>query len=306
MDSSCGDFAASKAEAENRFKKYKSLDPFPNIKQTLLSSADIQAYIAATGMIHPFKNKTIAQASITMTIGPEVLFWNQENNQKYRQDYSENEEIILRANSITFLRTAERFQVPDYIAVRFNFRIKHVHRGLLLGTGPLIDPGFVGYPMIPVHNLTDDEYRVYVGEEFINVEFTKISDINNDSQKSIDGKIYSFKYIENTAKTPDFSFMKNIKKNVPNNKVKSSLSGVLDEATKLVKDQEKQLKRQFRWTLITIIIALVALAFAGYTLTLQSMDIINAAREKIEENKSTNEEIKKLAERIRILENKLK
>jgi hypothetical protein len=45
----------------------------------------------------------------------------------------------------------------------------------LLGTGPLVDPGFEGNLLIPLHNLTANEYRFSVGEGLIWVEFTKIS-----------------------------------------------------------------------------------------------------------------------------------
>jgi hypothetical protein len=50
-----------------------------------------------------------------------------------------------------------------------------VHRGLLLGTGPLVDPGFVGRLFIPLHNLTSQPYTLLGGEGLIWVEFTKIS-----------------------------------------------------------------------------------------------------------------------------------
>jgi len=57
--------------------------------------------------------------------------------------------------------------------MRFNLRIKHVHRGLLLGTGPLVDPGFNKKILIPLHNLTDRSYDIALDEGLIWVEFTK-------------------------------------------------------------------------------------------------------------------------------------
>ena len=64
-------------------------------------------------------------------------------------------------------------RLPDYIAIRFNLRIKHVHRGLLLGTGPLVDPGFEGNILIPLHNLTSEAYRIRGNEGLIWIQFTK-------------------------------------------------------------------------------------------------------------------------------------
>jgi hypothetical protein len=61
--------------------------------------------------------------------------------------------------------------------------------------------------MIPVHNLTENQYDVRVGDEFINVEFTKISDIHNTTQVDTLGEKYTFEYKKNRGKTFDFPFI---------------------------------------------------------------------------------------------------
>ena len=57
------------------------------------------------------------------------------------------EELTVGANSIVFVECDLDFRLPDFIALRFNLQIRHVHRGLLLGTGPLVDPGYRGKTM---------------------------------------------------------------------------------------------------------------------------------------------------------------
>jgi hypothetical protein len=47
-------FAQTDEEAEVRYEKFKSLDPFPEIPPALLNSADIEDYVAKTGMLFPF------------------------------------------------------------------------------------------------------------------------------------------------------------------------------------------------------------------------------------------------------------
>lgn len=50
-----------------------------------------------------------------------------------------------------------------------------MHRGLLLGTGPIVDPGYWGKLCIPLHNLTDEDHRILQHEGLIWIEFTKTS-----------------------------------------------------------------------------------------------------------------------------------
>jgi deoxycytidine triphosphate deaminase len=314
-------FATSQDEAEKRYQKYKNVDPFPGIDRALLSSAHIEAYIAKTGMIYPYfpdndKGKKITPAALKMTVGPEVLYWDKRDRQQYSNDLTTNDLITLRPNSITFLRTFERFRVPDYIAIRFNFRIKHVHRGLLLGTGPIIDPGFKGYPMIPVHNLTDNRYDIRVGEEFINVEFTKISDIKSQPVDDDGLMKYPFEYQSNKGKTCDYSFTEYIDKSVPSKRVKSSLSSVIDKARNLVKKQEKKVReneKKIFWSvfigIVSLVVAAIALIYGGYQLTVSASDIINNTRERLDviqsqsiELDNQSIEIEKLKSRIDVLE----
>lgn len=277
-------FATTSNEATERYELHKSIDPFPDIAPALLSSSQVQAYIAKTGMIFPYfpeadpKKERMSSASLTMTIGPEILYWDSDGKQQYRNDLRDNDEIMLRPNSITFLRPTERFNVPDYIAIRFNLRIKHVHRGLLLGTGPIIDPGFKGYPMVPVHNLTENEYIVCVGEEFINVEFTKIIHnryFNNEFN-------LPFEYINNKGKTFDYNFPEYIIKNVPYRRVKSSLSGSLDKASKLIEETQHKLERFSIIGIITIILTVAGVIYGGYQLILSTVALTREVREKLD------------------------
>ena len=97
------------------------------------------------------------------------------DGRKIITDVKEGDTYKLLENSITFVQIESKIRLPEYIALRFNLRIKHVHRGLLLGTGPLVDPGFAGELLIPLHNLTSKKYEISVEEGIIWIEFTKTS-----------------------------------------------------------------------------------------------------------------------------------
>ena len=161
--------------AETRFKKYKSKDPFPDIQPALLNSADIEDYVRETGIIYPFSRKDLKPASYEVCLRGECLHWDKIGKKQIVSLKGKGDTFCLRPNSIAFVNLDTIFRLPDYIALRFNLRITNVHRGLLLGTGPLIDPGFEGRLLIPLHNLTRNEYTFEYNEGLIWVEFTKLS-----------------------------------------------------------------------------------------------------------------------------------
>jgi deoxycytidine triphosphate deaminase/uncharacterized protein YoxC len=166
--------AQSDEEAEARAKQFKQLDPFPDISPALLSAADIEDYARVTAMLFPFyANPTsLKPASYEVRPGRKFVRWD-ESGKRIELDINEHDSYELPPNTISFIQIEPKLRLPDYIAIRFNLRITHVHRGLLLGTGPLIDPGFSGVPLIPLHNLTSESYRIRGDEGLIWVEFTK-------------------------------------------------------------------------------------------------------------------------------------
>ena len=171
------DCAKTDDEAARRFELTESIDPFPDIQPSLLNSADVHDYVRMTGMLYPFdaNPKYLKSASYEAAISGQCIWWDAKGDQFEVQLKKDGDEFLLQANSIAFVQVAPHFRLPDYIALRFNLKITHVHRGILLGTGPLVDPGFVGRLLIPLHNLTTNPYRFRFGEGLIWVEFTKTS-----------------------------------------------------------------------------------------------------------------------------------
>lgn len=168
-------FATDQEEATRRFLETRSSDPFPSITPALLNSADIADYVLETGMIVPFRPDKLKTASYEVALLGEWIYVDRKG-QVQRGDLKEGDEFKLRKNSIAFMTAEPLFQLPDYIALRHNLKISHVYKGLLVGTGPLIDPGFTGKISLPIHNLTQNDYVLKGGEGIIWVEFTKLSE----------------------------------------------------------------------------------------------------------------------------------
>jgi deoxycytidine triphosphate deaminase len=162
-------------EAKARFLRYESFDPFPDIMPSLLNSADIADYVIKTSLLYPFYEVDLKPASYAIRLKGKYVFFD-ESGKKNEGIIDENTpEFILLPNSIAFVTLEPYIQLPHYLATRFNLKINHIYKGLLLGTGPLVDPGFVGYLSIPLHNLTSNPYTLRYDDTLIWMEFTKVS-----------------------------------------------------------------------------------------------------------------------------------
>ena len=224
----------SQYEASELAEKYKhpgEPDPFPWIRPSLLSADHIRDYVMETGAIAPFyleggRRSRLKKASYEGRIGGCAYRYNKEG---MLESVPLVGELEIGANSIVFVECDLDFRLPDFIALRFNLQIRHVHRGLLLGTGPLVDPGYKGKLCIPLHNLTDEDYSIPLEDGLIWIEFTKTTS-NQDRSDSLgrlpldenEGYWEIRDFVERAARP-----IKGTGASVP---IRSSISKVRDEA----------------------------------------------------------------------------
>ncbi|GKS70418.1 hypothetical protein W03_24220 [Nitrosomonas sp. PY1] len=218
-------------EAKKRFLKFSSTDPFPvEIPPALLNSGDIEDYARITSMIFPFDKNKLKSASYEIDFLGDVYYVNEETGKVEKETLAKGEPFTLRKNVIVFIFTKTKFFLPDYIAIRFNLKITHVHRGLLLGTGPLVDPGFAGQLLIPLHNLTSEDYILHGGDGLIWVEFTKLSPHIKWNSSARSGAEYR-SFPTNKQSLPAYEYFKKASSGRP---ASSSIPGEIANANKFI------------------------------------------------------------------------
>lgn len=301
-------YANSDDNAQLRYDQYRNVDPLCDIDSALLNTADIADYVCLTGMIYPFDPEKLKSASYEMDIGGEVLCWD-ENNKEENYSPLIGQEIKLRRNSITFVTVNSKFRLPDYIAMRFNLQIEHVHKGILLGTGPLINPGFTGRLMIPLHNLTNNDYFIKCGDPLIGIEFTKLS--YSDSWGELDIRsVRNGQYKKNTKNKSDKTFHQYIEMFIPRGKiVKSSLSSTLDKAERSASKADTLIRRITRLSLLALaalLVALSGLSYQVYDVVSSANNYVLSASQKQNEIVKDNEKLKnELIKKIDLLEKQI-
>lgn len=156
-------------------------DPHPKIQSALLHSGDLRAY-AEDGLFDPFYAKGLKPASYEINLLGTVYWWPLDSGTLQKRELKKGDTLVIPQNGIVLICPIVEFKVPPFLALRFNLHIRLVHRGLLLGTGPLVDPGYEGRLLIPVHNLTDRSLTLNADEGFIWVEVTKVSPLTSNPQ----------------------------------------------------------------------------------------------------------------------------
>lgn len=196
--------------AEKKYNDFASIDPFPQISDSLLNFIDISKYALTTGMLDPFIPEKLTGVTYTCCFSGKYARYDR-NNQMETKELADGETLQIHPNSITYLEIGTYFRVPHYMVFRFNLKVHNVYKGLLLGTGPIIDPGYKGKIFIPLHNLTANTYIIKKGADLISVEFTKLDRDN-------DWAMVRRSALGNTIKGLNFSSIPKYAPNIPENR----------------------------------------------------------------------------------------
>jgi deoxycytidine triphosphate deaminase len=203
----------------------------------MLSSPQIAYCIDKFKIIENADMSCLDSATYHMRIGGETLTWKDGIKEEYilgeKEDRSRNilNKITLRPNSLTFVTTIEKFNLPKDIIARFNLKSKLIHQGLLLGTGPIVDPELKAHLLIPLHNFSNNDIELKWGSKIISVEFTKTM--------NPDWKLDDFKYIFNDNWNFDFH---KYRARIGEKKVESSVSSAFDKYDKSIEGYKSRIR----------------------------------------------------------------
>lgn len=312
-----------------RKNQYYAYDPYSqDIAPALLNSADIKKYVDIGCLLDKatFDSSLLKPASYEMRFLGKLYDWviTDEGQLKLRcREIVKNKPTTLHRNSITYLWMAEQLFLPEYIAARFNLHIRDVHKGLLLGTGPLVDSGFSGSLLIPLHNLTNNNYEICGGDGIIWVEFTKLSKSEYWKHQDKEGvqRPPNLRMFPN-AKDLDDPFAYFLKSGVTaQGGVQSAFHGALDEARSAAetarkgaeksRDSTERFRRLYTWaglaTMILIVAAVATIIVQGYSLVSQVVTTTNELHQEGEaDTQQASENTPGVTGRIESLEIQLK
>ncbi len=170
--------------------KYLWEDPLADweTRGPVLLAEEIWEYATKYNILFKDKNdlfkKDLKGASYSMRPHPEdAYYFDDEGNQKKLEKLNDEsgEYHLVKKNSLVYIKLAQCLVIPYYIIGRQNLKISYVYQGLLLGTGPQVDPGFEGNMFIPLHNLTNIDVKIYINKSFVSIDFVRTSSLVFDN-----------------------------------------------------------------------------------------------------------------------------
>lgn len=297
-------------EAASRFDRWRRCDPYPNVSPGLLSSARFCDYIVETGMVYPFNvsKDDIKIATHAFRVEGRVVRWTDDNKKHsftvgVGNEY-DTESFQLRQDSIAFVTLQPYLRIPEYIALRFNLKINNVYRGLLLGTGPIVDPGYEGKLSIPLHNLTTNHYVIKAKERLVWVEFTKIHSTNgiedHDGEEKQKSDLH-IPFFDEDEESEERDVEYHIREAEPHRSIRSSIPNAIhsaeeaaEEARDEAEDVSAQATRSFYISLGILAVGLISILAVSVTYILQ----VDELEEEAERQQAKIQELERRLDQV--------
>lgn len=136
----------------------------------ILSDVDIQAALASGEIIiTPFSTK-LEPASYDLRVGDKAV-----TKTVVHTDVAKELHLVIPRGEMAVVYPMERIQIGRNHCARIGLTSRLARQGLLLLSGPQIDPGFRGYLAVTVFNLGWRDIILVHSEPFTTIEFERLS-----------------------------------------------------------------------------------------------------------------------------------
>jgi deoxycytidine triphosphate deaminase len=168
---------------EQEVEVLESLPDIPvptGIEAGVLLSDQIEHYATAYRMVDPFFSSKLKPAGYELSVGDLYSIGGETHTLSAEKA---DQEIVIRPFEVVIIQTLERLNLPKFMIARWNVRVRWAYRGLLWVGAAQVDPGYRGYLLCPLYNLSDKTVRLHRGEEIAVIDFVTTTRPNDESQK---------------------------------------------------------------------------------------------------------------------------
>lgn len=138
----------------------------------LLSGDQIRDAVKAGEIVlEPFDPTNLQPASYDIRVGP----WAFVSSLKEKLNLSQKGVLVIEPGEFAVLESRERVELDKQTAAQLGLRSEYAQRGLLMLSGPQIDPGFRGVLVVRLVNLAPKPIALPYESPFLTTQFFRLS-----------------------------------------------------------------------------------------------------------------------------------
>lgn len=140
---------------------------------TIISGPNIQAY----NLVSPFEPSNLRRSSYDLSVGSQYYICDHENIKSSvikAEELEPNQSMEIPPNAVCYILSKEKIILPDNITARISLRMTCIYNGLMLAVQPPFDPGYDGYVVAMLYNLSNSPVSLKEGDRVLTIEFSEL------------------------------------------------------------------------------------------------------------------------------------
>lgn len=122
--------------------------------------------------LDPFSEEQLQPASYDFRVGRYAFA----SSSKQKVDIASKGVLVIEAGEFAVIETLERVHCSPRVAAQLGLRSEYARRGLLMLSGPQVDPGFEGVLVVRVVNLAPNSIALPYKDPFLTAQFFLLSE----------------------------------------------------------------------------------------------------------------------------------
>jgi len=122
--------------------------------------------LRAGTLLKPYQEDRTQRASYDLRLGDQLLF-----DGGVVSLTAQRPTFSIPPYSFIIAESLEKADLPKFLSGRFDLRVSHFMKGIILSNGPQVDPGFRGALFCMLYNASDRPVPIKQGEHFATIEF---------------------------------------------------------------------------------------------------------------------------------------
>lgn len=153
-----------------------------------LSDNDIKRLLGYHIFIYPFSKENLKPSSYNLTASKCAFVKVKEEKEEKQKLIVKDDKIIIPAGKTGIVETQESIYVSKWITGTYHSRVKLANMGLG-HIGTTLDPCFFGVSAIALHNTTDHDITIKVGDSIATLMFYSLKSQSNGLHDNLSGRV---------------------------------------------------------------------------------------------------------------------
>lgn len=139
-----------------------------------LSKHDILKVCENKPLIEPFNGEHIQTCSYDLTFSGEYRMYDSKKICQENKALKEGDKLIIPADAICFVLTNETVNIPNNLTASISLSMGLIKSGVMLAAQPPYDAGYSGKTVALLHNLSNENVEIEVGQHILNIVFDEL------------------------------------------------------------------------------------------------------------------------------------